>query len=500
MSLTGDVEIQIIDGGGTVVSVPANSVQVVIGASSAGNPAQVYASRDPEALKNAVGTGPGPEAAALAIAAGATVLFMKGATDTPGACSSVNGSIGSSTVTITGTPLDAYLIKVKPVRAGTIGTNGVRIKISLDAGRTYGPEIALGTANTYAIAGTGLTLHFGAGNVNVGDNSFVTAGCTEPLMSTTSVSDCLVALEASPYSVTGWGSMHITGPWSGADAATIQTYLDTMVASKTWTRTIITQRDADLPTIYGGTGEDEATWTSLIITDVDALSAKRICMCAGHYNIPSQYVVAAAGKPRYRRPGAWALCARQVRFGGQIRGGPQTHAGRVSDGALAEIIVDPTNDPSDGFIYHDELTSPSLTDARYCAFTRRKGKPGFFVRDPLLMSPSGSSFKLLPHGLVMDIGCSLEHQVMEENVNADVRTNDDGTIDEIAAQHIEEVMRAALRDNMLAKNMISGFTFSIDRTNNVLATSQVNYSSELRARAYVLQINGTIQFGNAVGG
>lgn len=498
MSLSGDVEIQIIDGGGTVVSVPANSVQVVIGTCSSGTAAQVVASRDPQQLANVVGVGPGVELAANSIAKGATVLFMKAATTTPGVASAVQGSLGASVMTVTGTPNDAYLVVVTVTKAGTIGTAGIRIKISVDAGRTFGPEIALGTANTYAIVGTGLTLNFGAGAVTAGNSA--TFGCTEPLTDTASVQACLVELEASPYSVTGWGTLVIGGTWDGADAATIQGFLDDMVTSKTWTRAILSARDAALPAAYGGTPEDDPTWAAAIALDFSALSAKRLCVCAGFYNITSQYPIVAAGLPRYRRPGMWALAARQVQFGGTIRGGPQTHAGRVSDGALVDIVVDPTTDPIDGFVYHDELSSPSLTDARFCAFTRRKKKPGIFVRDPLLMSPPGSSFKLLPHGLVMDIGCSLEHQVMEENVNADVRTNDNGTIDEIAAQHIEEVMRAALRDQMVATNMISGFTFSIDRTNNVLTTSQVNYTSELRARAYVLQINGTIQFGNAVGG
>ncbi len=499
MSLTGDVEIQIVDGGGSVVSVPANSVQVVIGTSSQGTAAQVVPTRDPQALKGIAGVGPGVDASALIISVGGTALFMRAATDTPGTASAVaQVGGGSSTIGVTGEPYDAYLVKLLVTKTGTIAGAGPRFKLSLDAGRNYGPEIALGAAVTYAIAGTGLTLTFAAGFLNKDDTA--TFGCTEPLASPASISACLVALENSSFSSTGWGSMHICGPWTGAQAAEIETFLDTMVVSKTWTRAIITARDADLPIAYGGAGETETDWIDDIIADTSALSAKRICMGGGHYNIPSQYAVSAAGMPVMRRPGVWALCARQVSFGGTVRGGPQTHAGRVSDGSLAQIIVDPTNDPSDGFIYHNELATPALDDARFCSFTRRKGKGGFFVRNPNLMSPSGSKFKLLPHGLVMDIGCSLEHQVMEEQINSDVRTNDNGTIDETAAQGIELVMRAALRDQMVAKGMISGFTFAIDRTNNVLQTSIVNYTSELRSRAYVLQINGTIGFGNAVGG
>lgn len=499
MSLTGDVEIAIIDGGGSVVNVPANSVQVVIGTCASGTAAQVVASRDPAALKGIVGAGPGTEAAATSIGAGGTALFMKAATDTAGVASAVTQTgTGSSTISVAGEPLDAYLVKFLVTRAGTIGTAGIRFKLSLDAGRTYGPEIALGTAATYAIVGTGLTLNFGAGDLVKDDTA--TFGCTPPVSSTAAVQACLVALEASPYSTSGWGSMHITGEWTAAEASVIQGFLDDMKASKTWTRTILSIRDAGLPAAYGGDDETETDWLSAIVLDVSSLSADRVCFCAGHYNIPSKYAITAAGLPVYRRPGAWALAARQVAFGGTVRGGPQTHAGRVSDGALAQIVVDPTNDPSDGFVYHNELATPALDDARFCSFTRRKGKPGFFVRNPNLMSPPGSTFKLLPHGLVMDIGCSLEHQTLEQQINSDVRTNDNGTIDEIAAQGIELVMRGVLRDEMLAKGMISGFIFNIDRTNNVLATSIVNYTSELRSRAYVLQISGSIAFGNAVGG
>lgn len=489
---TGDVELTILDGGAGVVVVPASSVAVVISASSAGTAATVVASRNANTLATAVGYGPGVDQAAMIIAAGGTVLFMKSATTTPGAASAVTataGNTGTSVWTVTGNPYDAYLVKAQVTNSGTKGTTGIRIKISLDAGRTYGPEIALGTAATYAMTGTGLTLNFGAGTMVLGDT--FTFGCTEPLTSDASVSACLVALEASPYAITGWGSMRICGPRNGASAASIQGYLDTMVVTKTFPRAIIEVRDNALPTAYGGAGETDAVWSAAVALDYSAVSAKRICAVAGNYNMNSMFPVACAGTPRMRRNLAFAHACRQVAIF------PQTHAGRVSDGSLAQVIVDPTSDPTDGFNYHDEYNAPALDVARFTSARKRKGKPGFFVVNPNLMSPAGSVFTLLPLGIVMDIGCSLVYQTGEENINADVALNTNGTIEEKAAQAIEIVARRVLKNNMFDKSMISGFSYAIDRSNNVQSTSQVNFAATLFARGYILQINGTIGFGQA---
>lgn len=487
---TGNVELTILDGGAGVVSVPLSSVAVVIGACSGGTAAQVVATRDPNTLATAVGYGPAVDQAAMIIKAGGTVLFMKSATTTAGACSAITAfATGTSVVTASvATAYDSYLVKLYVANGGTIGTTGIRIKISLDAGRTYGPEIAIGTATSYAMAGTGITLAFAAGTMVTGES--VTFGCTEPLTSDASVSACLVALEASPYAITGWGSMRICGPRVGASASTIQGYLDTMVALKTWPRAMIEVRDNARPTSYGGAGETDAVWAAAVALDYSAVSAKRICAVAGNYNMNSCYPVACAGTPRMRRNLAFALACRQAAIP------PQRHAGRVSDGSLSQIIVDPTNDPNDGFNYHDDFNAPALDVARFTSARKRKGRPGFFITNPKLMSPAGSIFTLLPLGNVMDIGCSLVYQTGEDNINADVRVNANGTIDEIAAQGIESVVRGALRDQMLAKSMISDFSYVIDRTNNVGATSEVNFACTLTARGYILQINGTIGYGS----
>lgn len=469
------------------MSVPVQSVIVVVGTCSSGTANTVVATRNPNTLASTVGYGPSVDLAAMIIAAGGTVLFIKAATGSAGVASAVTAfATGTSVVTVTGAPFDAYLVKVKVANGGTIGTTGIRLQISLDAGRTYGPEISIGTATTYAITGTNLTLAFAAGTMVTGES--VTFGCTEPLPATAGIQSALVALAASPYAVTGWGGMAIQGVWSGANATTLAGYLTTLANGDNFTRAMIASRDAALPTAYGGAGETEATWSAAIALDYSAVSASRICATGGYYNMTSQYPVAAAGAPVLRRPALFALACRQAAIPAQRL------ASRVRDGALPQIVVDPTNDPTDGFIYHDEEVNPSLDVARFTTCRTRKGRPGFFISNPFLMSATGSVFNLLPKGIVMDIGCTLLNQLGTEEINDDVPLNTNGTIDEGAAQQIETRIRNAMNEAMLNTGMLSapGVVVTVDRTNNVRTTSIVNIAASLYGRGYILQINATI--------
>lgn len=494
MPLTGEVQISILDGG-SVVTTP-QSIQVVIGCSSTGTAAQVVASQNPQTFITNFGYGPLVEAATLSALAGATVLAIKATSNTPGASSAVTFTgTGTSVITVTGTANDSYLLQFLVVAGGTVGTTGITFQVSLDAGRNFGPVLALGIATTYVIPQTGLTLNFAAGTLVAGDTAKIST--SEPLFNTAGIQACLNALQASQYASAGWGSMLIAGGSSatnfavgvpGADATTIEGYLDTLATGYIFGRAMIQARDAKIPVAWGGSAETESAWITAITTDYSGVSARRINACAGHYNMPSGVPNPTCGAPRYRRPLAWALAARRAQIP------PQRHAGRVRDGSLTQIVVDPTNDPKDGFVYHDERVNSGLDAARFTSATTRIGPSGVFIKNPNLMSPLGSVFVLQPHGDVMDVACSLVHQVGLQFVNADLRVNPSGTIYENEARAIEAALSAALQQQMVATNMISSFTVAVDRTTNVLTTSTININLTITARGYVLQENVTIGY------
>jgi len=499
---SGEVQITVLDGGASIV-VPQNNVQVVVGCCSSGTANQIVATTQPQNIQTSLGYGPLPEAAALSVLAGGVVLCIKTTQNAAGTAEAVTFTgTGSSVITVTldGTvgAFDDYYVYFKVITGGTRGSAGITFQISLDAGRNFGPTIALGTATTYAIPNTGITLNFAAGTLVANDVAkFAT---TAPSFATGGVQSALNAFAASQYAIAGVGSMHLVGGTSstagtqqgcsGADATTIQGYMDTLATGYIFSRLILSARDAHQPVAYGGAGETDATWAAAVATDYSAVSAKRICACAGYYNMPTAFPNAAAGSPRYRRPLAWALAARQVTIP------PQRHAGRVRDGALAQIVVDPTNDPKDGFVYHDERVSPSLDAARFTSARTRFKKQGFFIVNPNLMSPSGSDFTILPRGNVMDVACDIVHEAGEEEINDDVRLNPSGTLYVNDAITIQTEIGNALKDNMLASSEISGYSVVVDQTHNVQADSKVPINVTILGRGYILEEDITIGYQN----
>ena len=493
MPTTGNVQITILDGGGAAVVVPGASTMLVMGCCSAGTAYQIIATQNPNTLLTNLGYGPLVEAAALVCQAGGTVLAMRLPSNTAGGFQSGGVQFtgtGSSVITATGTPLDELFIQFVVVTGGTIGSTGIQFTISLDAGRNSGQTFSLGTATTYTIPNTGVTLNFAAGTLVAGDIAQI--GTTQPLWNDTGVQSGLQAFQASPFAIAGVGSMFLVGTSANTDISTINGYLESLATGYVFNRVIANARDAHAPVAYGGAGETEAAWLASVTAAFAATSAERACVSAGNYNMPSFFSNPAGGSPAYRRPCSWALACREVTIP------PQRHAGRVKDGPLAQIVINPLSDPYDGFIYYDgRLSGNELDEARFNSVWTRIGLPGFYDVNPNLMSPTGSSFPLLPLGNVMDIACDIVHQVGQEEIDSDVRLNTNGTIYENDARAIEAVMSAALQAQMLSNNQISGFTVVVDRTNNVQLTSTVQVTITITPRGYVLELDATLGFNTA---
>ena len=384
-----------------------------------------------------------------------------------------------------------------------VGTSGLLYRLSLDAGRNFGPVTALGTNKWINLTGTGVCVHLSNNALNgylyTGDVIIFSTVAMAAAVSNASplhgIVQCLGAAAASSYAVAGWGSTKILGVWTAANVATLAAdttgTIDSIAALyDVFTRGMFDARDASPPVIWGGTGETETTWMSDgsvgIVNTFATLGAKRALVAGGYYNIPSA-VAGVAGAPSYRRPGGWAQGIRQTLIP------PQRHSGRVKDGAVG-IVIDTANDPLDGFIYHDERSNPALDAARFCSFTTRKGKPGFFVKNPNLMSAAGSNFTILPLGNVMDVACDIVHQVGEDEINDDLRLTATGTLVDKDAAVLEGQFDRALTEQMVNKSMLSSESTSVDRANNVRTTKEVNVEVTIGSRGYVLKENITIGF------
>jgi hypothetical protein len=395
------------------------------------------------------------------------------------------------TMTLAGTVgcYDTYFVQVNVITGGTIGTGPIGVQVSLDAGRTFGSTTQLGTATTYQIPNTGITIDFGTGTLGTGD--FFRFATSQPLWSASAVDAALLMFQASQYALQGVGNMILDGVLSSSNCSTIETNgLDVLATGLIFNRMMASAADVTVPTAWGGAGgQTEAAWIQALATAYGSTNTKRMCVTGGNYNMSSVFANSAAGTPLYRRPLSWALACRQVNIP------PQRHAGRGKDGPLSQIVVNPTTDPTDGFVYHDERITSGLTAARFCAAkTRVKTTGGFYVDQPNLMAPSGSTVFLLPLGDVLDIACDIAAEVAVQDIDEDVRLNTNGTIYEADARTIESDFDDALSAQMVAANMVSSASAAVDRTANIEATNNVPINVAVQSRGYLLKETITVGF------
>lgn len=502
MGTNGYSTITLVDNGGAAITVPNQQVQLVLGTCSSGTVNQIISTRSASTLNNTCGWGPGIEAASLTCLGGGTVLFMKVATNTHGAATAVTHTgtgVSVMTVTLDATngAFDTYYVKVVVMANATIGTGPSLIQISLDAGRTFSPTINLGTATTYAIPGTGITLNFTTATIVAGDT--YTFSTTEPLWNDAGIQAALNAYAASPYAQQTVGSIHIVGGGTaggatGSDATAIGGYLEAEASaiSPLFNAAILSARDASPPSTWGGTGETESTWMSALLTDYSAVAQKRISSCAAYWNMTSALVNPLGMSPRFRRSVGYAIAQRTV-----LLSGPNRSWGRVKDGALAPIVVDPVNDPTDGFIYHNEAINPGLNAGRFVTTTTRSYLQGVYCLQANNMAATGAQINSWPLIAVANVASTILQQVGQQSINDDVRLLKTGLMDPRDLATIQNGLQSAIDANMTAQNMISRGQVIVDGSQNLIANGgQVPVTCILTQRQVILQVNVTLQYLN----
>lgn len=506
--MAGRVTVVVLDNGATSVQVPNGNTQLVIGCCGGGVVGIPFASTSPSNILTTFDYGPLTEAMGLVAAVGGVPIGVKATTTTPGAASAVvatAGNTGTSVMTVTGTPKDNYFVIVTCTTAGTIATGPVGITVSLDAGRTKSPPIAMGTATTYAVPNTGVTLNFTSAAIGLGDT--YTFGTTEPAWNAAGIQSAITAFLSSQYGKLGVGSIHIVGGSTilngtvgatGSDMVSIGGYLQTARTNQfVFTRAYISARDTKVPVPYGGAAETDAAWQTAINTDftgqsLNADTTGRTSVCAAYWNMQSQFVNGMGVAPRFRRSVAYAAAQRQVQIP------PQRMPSRVKDGALAPIVISPA-DKSDGFNYHDESITPGLdtttggSGGHFSTTTTIQGKSGVYLQHANLFSPTGSVYGFMPQGLVIDIACSIAYQVGVTEIDNDVRLTPSGSMDPRDATTISNSITSAIANNMTMAGMLTsspanpkGCTAVVDQQANVQATGNVPITVLVNGKGYIL--------------
>ncbi len=463
-----------LDGALGVLPASAGKLHAVIGTASTGPLNTPSTFGKPKPLAQAFGGGPGPEAAALYVEqTGKPVIFIRCAGTTAGAAGAVDstGKTGSSAITLSGTPVDDFELAVQVVAGGTVGTAGISFQWSLDGGRTWSAVTQLGTANTFALPGSGVALHFGAGTLAAGDR--VTAATTAAVPSST---DLGAALDALAASAAAWEIVQIANPIDAAGVDVLELKLAALAGAGKYRAWIANAR---VPAV----GESSATYLAALSSALGSKATTRGELCAG-----AAKIVSSITGRRYRRPASFTVAARTASVSEEI------NVADINLGPLTGVSIRDLNGNPDE---HDESLTPGLDDARFTVLRTWDGYPGVYVNRPRLFSPAGSDFQLMPHRRVMNLAHEALRGYFIRRLNRPIRVSrDTGFILEDEALDIESGALAAMRTVLLAKPKASDVLFALSRTDNVLSSFTLTGDARVLPLAYPEFINLTVGFIN----
>lgn len=378
---------------------------------------------------------------------------------------------GTAAPSATGTPVDDLEIALKVITGGTVGTSGIVIQSSADGGRNWSPQVSLGTATSYLVPGTGVTIALGTGTYVAGDRIDVRASAPS-----FSAADLGAGLDALAASSLNWEILQPVGPIDSNAFDTLELKFAALAAAgkyRAWS---------------GGTrmpaaGETEATYLSALNTIFSAKASLYGELTAGACKLTSS----VTGR-KYRRPASFVVAAREASVSEEI------DIADVNLGPLAGVSIRDANGNPDE---HDESLNPGLDDARFTTLRTWEGFGGVYVNRPRIFSPAGSDFYLMPHRRVLNLAhAALRLYFIRRLSRPILVSKTTGYILEEEALEIESGATAILRGELLAKPKASGVQFALSRTDNLLSTKTLNGDARVIPLAYPEFINLSVGFYN----
>jgi hypothetical protein len=466
----------------------AASTPLLCGISSSGTATQLISVQSPTDAVTLLGQGPLVEDVCRVLSeAGGPVLACRLTGSVAGTNSAVTATAtGTGTITLAGAPYDSYNAEVRITAAGTVGVG--KFVYALDAHNivdangvafapTWSSELTIPAGGTYLIPNTNVTMTFvpGAGPsfFAVGDKHTWTS--TEPGYVTADLDAAgdVFRLLANQWRFIGLSGMAPTA----AGAATLAGGLGAELAS-----------EQTLFRYARGFMDAAGDTTSNTITAFAAVEDRRLALAYGRCVRTTLKPFAGWGTPKRAVVGEFmARAARE-----QI----STHLGRVATGALSGVR----------YISHDEFHNSVMDAAKFSTLRTWPGRAGFYITRGNLRSPPGSDFKYTHNGFVMDVACSTVASALSEFANKSFRVTSTGTMDPKDAKDIEAAvlrqLRAQLTEPLNAEGKrghVSALNFTVDLTNNVLLTGQVNTEVAIRPLGYGEYFTTQIGFAADVG-
>lgn len=399
-------------------------------------------------------------------------------------CPTNADATGTAVPTLSGTPLDAFDLRIQVMVAATnLAANTAAVKVSLDGGNSYGAVVAIPVAGVYAIPNTGVTVTFTDGTFVVGD--VFRAKTSAPAWSTSTLQ---TALESLAPNAGSYEFVHIAGVVDATSAATIKAWAVAREAAGEYTFAIAGARDNQ-------TGESNTTRNAALGATTPGFSG----FDGLHYlDVQASCAYVAS----YLRGGVYFRRSLAVLYSARLaKSLPHIHPGKVKDGPIVGIMPDPDGGSS---LLHDGATYTSLDTYRLSVAQTVKGRPRgqyFFTSRTLALATS--DFSEIQRIRVMALAAKATLTQLSEYVgdDVDVKTNGTGQIDEAEAQAIDGEVTAAVKTAVVKAPAAYAKSASARtvRTNNVLTSGALQVAVTVVPKGSINSVTSTISFSLTAG-
>lgn len=377
-----------------------------------------------------------------------------------------NPILTSGTINAQG-PNDFYDATVTVKAGGVLGTG--TFAFTLDGGKTTSETRTIPAGGIYDVPNTGLRLTFAAGTYVVGTTYAFT---TKPR--TYNTTDLTAAINALVLLTPRWKFVVFAG--MSADAATAATltaaisgHLTTLANGFKYLRAVV------------DVGDDT---TANVITQNVAIADRRLCLVYGKTRMASSLDFEGWGTPML--PGIYAAAARLA----QVK--RSTSPAWAGFGALTGVTEVSFDEYANGEVLHNQKIN---------TFRSYVGTTGFFMVNGLLRSPTGSDFKYVQWGLIVDLVCDTIRDALLPYVNGSRRILTDGTgrIDPRDAARINKKVNGALKTVLLdpkndegLEGLVSSVRYAVDESINLLTTGTLQGDCRIVPLAQTEQVETNV--------
>lgn len=466
--MTPNVDLIITDGNVGVVAPSSDGVLAIISPADSGPEDLAQGFTRPADVLDTYQGGPGVTHAGYHLqVARKPVVFIRCGASTPGDYSEVVFE-GTGTVDPAEgaeTPTAELDVVVEFLTGGTVGQAGITYRFSTDGGVTFGGPQALGTGDVINV-GADASIDLGTGTVVAGDVAVFRTIAPQP--TTQEIADALEALRVYGGA---WEGVHVEAPASTALEAQLDTWVTGLRAAGKFKWFSMNTRRRTAAETRG----------AFLAAMAAANTGSSIQSFIGYDYADTQDVFGGGMPPA---PVAWGELARAMAVD------ISRDLAAVIDGPLTGVnILGPDFNPK----HHDEAVYPGADDLRFATLRTVAGYEGTYVTNPRLHSPTGSDYKYLQHIRVLFRACELTHKELTRRLSLDVLTDPkSGFILESEAMEIEGALRAQLESELVTPRRCSAVTFSLSRTDNVLATEELRGEVGVQFKGYPKKFTITV--------